>query len=150
MLESPTFSVLSLGAHRVLARIEIEFAHHGGTDNGSLIVTFDNFVEYGLEKKSIAPALRELEALGFIEVTERGRAGNAEWRRASRFRLTYRHSDAGGATDDWSRIKTIEDAKAIRERARATRPEVGTARAPMLRNRISSGGKSPVLVGKTH
>ena len=36
-----------------------------------------------------APALRELERLGFIEVTECGRAGNAENRKPNRFRITY-------------------------------------------------------------
>jgi hypothetical protein len=34
--------------------------------------------------------LREVCALGFVEITERGRAGNAEWRRPNLFRLTYR------------------------------------------------------------
>jgi hypothetical protein len=35
MLESPAYRVLSLSAHRVITRIEIELAHHGGNDNGS-------------------------------------------------------------------------------------------------------------------
>jgi hypothetical protein len=56
----------------VLARIEIELADHGGMDNGKLIVTFEQFVEYGIERHAIAPAIRELEALGFIEITEHG------------------------------------------------------------------------------
>ena len=34
MLESPSFRVLSLSAHRIIDRIEIEHAHHGGKDNG--------------------------------------------------------------------------------------------------------------------
>ena len=34
MLESPAYRVLSRSAHMVLARIEIELAHHGGNDNG--------------------------------------------------------------------------------------------------------------------
>ena len=32
MMESPAFQVLSLSAHRALARIEIEHAHHGGKE----------------------------------------------------------------------------------------------------------------------
>ena len=47
MMESPAFRVLSLSAHCVLDRIEIEQAHHGGHDNGALCVTYLNFVEYG-------------------------------------------------------------------------------------------------------
>jgi hypothetical protein len=38
MLESPAYRALSLSGHRVLDRIEIEMAHHGGTDNGKLPV----------------------------------------------------------------------------------------------------------------
>ena len=41
MLESPAFRVLSQSGHRVLARLEIELAHHGGNDNGKLPTTFD-------------------------------------------------------------------------------------------------------------
>jgi hypothetical protein len=56
MLESPAYRALSLGAHRALARIEVELAHHGGNDNRKLPVTFDHFVEYGIHRHAIAPA----------------------------------------------------------------------------------------------
>jgi hypothetical protein len=61
---------LSLAGHRILGRLEIEMAHHGGNDNGRLPVTFDHFVEYGIHRHSIAPGLREVCALGFVEITE--------------------------------------------------------------------------------
>ena len=120
MLESPAFQVLSLAGHRVLARIEIELAHHGGNDNGRLPVTFDHFAEYGMDRHAIAPALREVCALGFIEITEQGRAGNAEWRRPNKFRLTYRHTGRADQTDEWRRITTVEEATMIAQRARAS------------------------------
>jgi hypothetical protein len=47
MLEHPGFRVLSLAAHRVLFRICIEHAHHGGKENGRLPITYDNFVVRG-------------------------------------------------------------------------------------------------------
>jgi hypothetical protein len=59
-----------------------------------------------------------LAALGFIEVTEQGRAGNAEWRRPTQFRLTYRHTANANPTDEWRRVKTAEDAEAIARAAR--------------------------------
>src|SRR5262245_10931340 len=93
MMEAPSYRVLSLAAHLCLSRIEVELAHHAGYDNGRLIVTYDQFVEYGLHRHAIAPALRELQALGFIEITERGVAGNAQHRAPNRFRLTYRNVD---------------------------------------------------------
>src|SRR5262249_37500536 len=85
MLKSPAYCVLSLSARRVLDRIEIEFRHHGGKENGRLPVTFNDFTRYGIDRHSVAPAIRELEALGFIEVTEHGRGGNAEWRQPNKF-----------------------------------------------------------------
>ena len=100
MMESPAYQILSLAAHRLLARIEIELAHHGGNDNGKLPVTFDHFAEYGIDRHSIAPAMREVCALGFVEITEQGRAGNAEWRRPNLFRLTYRPVGNARPTDE--------------------------------------------------
>jgi hypothetical protein len=119
MLESPAFRVLSLSGRRVLDRVEIELAHHGGTDNGNLPVTYDDFQEFGMDRHAVAPGIRECEALGFLEITQRGRAGNAEWRSPNRFRLTYRHTDRAGPTDDWRKIKSMEEAWAIARRARA-------------------------------
>jgi hypothetical protein len=120
MLESPAYQVLTLSAHRALARLEIEHAHHGGNDNGKLPVTKEHFMEYGIHDHAVAPALRELEALGFIEITERGRAGNAEYRRPHKFRLTYRHLDRADPTDEWNRIKSMEEATMLASKARQT------------------------------
>jgi len=120
MLESPAYRALSHTAHRFLARLEIELAHHGGRQNGRLPLTYDDLVDYGIDRHAIAPAIRELEALGFIEVTEQGRAGNAEWRRSNKFRLTYRPVDRAKETDEWKRIKTPEEAEMVAKGARRT------------------------------
>ena len=119
LLESPAFRVLSLSARRVLDRIEIELAHHGGRDNGRLPVTYDNFQSYGMDRHAIAPAIREVVALGFVEITEQGRAGNAEWRRPNFFRLTYRHTNDANPTHEWKRINTLERAQTLARQARA-------------------------------
>ncbi len=117
MLESPAFRVLSLSARRVLDRTEVELARHSGNDNGRLPVTFDDFHKYGIHRHAIAPAIREAESLGFVEITERGRAGNAEFRAPNKFRLTYRPTDHA-PTDEWRRIRTIEEAEDIGQHAR--------------------------------
>src|ERR1700730_13491833 len=90
MMESPAFRVLSLSARRLLDRVEIELAHHGGKDNGRLPITYDDFEVHGIHRHAVAPAIRETVALGFLQITEPGRAGNAEFRRPNLFRLTYR------------------------------------------------------------
>ena len=123
MLESPAYRVLSLSARKILDRIEIELAHHGGNENGRLPVTYDDFVAYGIHRHAIAPALREVDALGFIEITERGRAGNAEYRSPNKIRITYRHLDKAKPTDEWKRIATLEEAEAIAHEARQPLPK---------------------------
>src|SRR5260370_37027261 len=79
MLESAAYRALSVSGHRVLARIEIEHGHHGGKENGRLPITFDDFEEYGISPKSVAPALREVQALGFVNVTTRGRPSKPDF-----------------------------------------------------------------------
>jgi hypothetical protein len=118
MLESPAFRVLSVSAHRVLARIEIENGHHGGFENGRLPVTFQNFIDYGMDRDAIAPAIRECSALGFVEVTQQGRAGNAEFRQPNMFRLTYVITKEAAATNEWRQIETMEGAQALAIAAR--------------------------------
>jgi hypothetical protein len=123
MLESPAYRALSLSAHMVISRIEIELAHHGGNDNGQLPVTVDQFVEYGMHRSSVAPAIREAEALGFIRV-ERGRGGNADYRRPNKFYLTFsnwRGSKDEPPSHDWKRIKSMDDALRIAREARAAK-----------------------------
>jgi hypothetical protein len=123
MIKSPAWSVLSLSARRVLDRIEIEHADHGGNDNGRLPVTYDDFERYGIHRHSIKAALREIVALGFAEITERGRAGNAEFRSPHKFRLTYFHVGRAPPTNEWQRIKTDEEAHARAKAARRDAPQ---------------------------
>jgi hypothetical protein len=130
MLMSATWCVLSLSARRLLDRIEIEMMSHGGPrSNGHLLVTYGDFRKYGVRRNSIASALREVVELGFLEITEHGRGGNAAYRKANRFRLTYQKFklDPDGEvfyepTNEWRRFRTIEEAEAIAAEARKAVP----------------------------
>jgi hypothetical protein len=120
MLESPAYRVLSRSAHMIISRVEIELAHHGGNDNGRLPITTEDFIAYGMDRSSVAPAIREAEALGFIRL-ERGRGGNAEYCTPSLFGSTFSYhlnSRLQPPTDDWRSIKTIEEAEQIARAAR--------------------------------
>jgi hypothetical protein len=66
---------------------------------------------------SIHKEIHFVVVLGFIEITERGRAGNAEFRRPSLYRLTYRHTRSA-PTDEWKRIGE-DEAEEIARAARA-------------------------------
>jgi hypothetical protein len=120
MLESPAFRALSLTGHRILARLEIELGHHGGADNGRLPVTYADFERYGIERKSIAPALREVQALGFAKITERGRPSKSDFgRRPNYFELTYLHGSHGEEpTHEWKSSQTLEEAIEVAQQAR--------------------------------
>jgi hypothetical protein len=121
-LESPAYRALSLSGHRVLARIQIEHAHHAGKENGKLPVTFRDFHKFGIHPNAIAPAIREVAALGFIRVTQEGVASSAkEYRVPNMFALTHQPTNDGqdAPTDDWRRHKTIKDANAAARKARS-------------------------------
>ncbi len=148
MLESPAYRVLSLSARRALDRIEIEMAHHGGTDNGKLPVTFDDFQGYGIHRQAIAPAIRELVALGFVEITRQGCAGNAEHRSPNLYRLTARPAQgySGGGAHEWSKVASIEAAGALAQAARAAKP---TREWRVRKAKASSGKRQKPVVETT-
>jgi hypothetical protein len=81
--------------------------------------------------------MREAEALRFIEITERGRAGNAEYRRPNLFRLNYKPVGRAQATDEWRTIKTEDEAKMLAKTARAA---VGPKYSPVVEFTKSQGG----------
>jgi hypothetical protein len=129
MLESPAYRVLSRSAHMAISRVEIELAHHGGNDNDQLPVPTEDFIAYGMDRGSVAPGIREAEALGFLRV-QRGRGGNAEHRKPSLFGLTFaqhRDSRRRPPTDDWRTIKTIEEAAQIARTARQAKDQRAVA-----------------------
>jgi hypothetical protein len=103
MVRSPAWRALSLSARRLLDRLEIEHAAHGGAENGKLPVTYDDFVRYGIHRHAVRPAIREAVALGFLKIRQSGRAGNADFRRPNIFELTYVSTQIG-PTDDWAKI----------------------------------------------
>ncbi len=148
MLESPANQVLSLSAKRVMERLEIELGHHVNkpAENGRLPCTYEHFVEFGIERHAIAPAIREAVALGFVEITRQGSAGNADFRQPTHYRLTYRHAGLDKhITDEWRRITTKDEAKAIARRARVGAPN-GTRsknKRPMRENPLTPVRETP-------
>jgi hypothetical protein len=123
MLRSAAYRVLSLSARRVLDRLEIELADHGGNENGRLPVTYADFHHYGIDRHAIPPAIREVEALGFVEITQRGRAGNAEFRSPNYFRLAAEEVELI-AQPDAAKAKWQE----LNKRARASRSALQRAK----------------------
>jgi hypothetical protein len=107
MLQSPAWRALGGAARAVLDRIEIERMKHSGQKNGDLIVTYNNFAEYGVRRSSIADAIREAVELGFVEITQRGRR-SAGGGNPAHYRLTFLPTPNAAPTDEWRNIKPKE------------------------------------------
>jgi hypothetical protein len=89
MKESVAWRALPDNARRVLDRLELEHMRQGARENGRLICTYTDFEEWALRRKSIARALREAVALGFLEITGRGYKAATGFRQPSTYRVTY-------------------------------------------------------------
>jgi hypothetical protein len=119
MLRSPAWRVLSLTGRRILTRIEIEFGNHGGRDNGKLPVTFADLRNFGTSNRDdIARGIREVCALGFVELTRPGRGGNGEFRAPNLFRLTYLPAYGKAPTHEWRQFETVEAAERAAQKSR--------------------------------
>jgi hypothetical protein len=100
LIESAAMAQLTLAAHRVLLRLEIELLQHGGKNNGALIVTYSDLEQFGLRRKSVALAIRLLVKVGLVVITDRGWRA-AEHGRPAKYRLTYLPAYGKPPTDDW-------------------------------------------------
>jgi hypothetical protein len=146
MVESPALRIRSPALVLVMHRIEAAHMAHGAAENGKLIVTRRQFEEWGVHRDSIAPAIREGEALGFFEI-DRGHAGIGGHGQAHRFRLTYVNDRQGvEPTHEWQRTTTIEAAKRIAKEARAEKDP----RAQALGERSAQKKISVTVSGKTY
>ena len=114
MRQSPAWVCLPDNARRVLDRLEVEHACHGGAENGKLVCTYSDFAKAGIRRASIALAVRQCVALGFLEVRVQGARSISNERWPSRYRLTYVLGVKGSPdpTHDWRRFETVEGAHA--------------------------------------
>jgi hypothetical protein len=108
MLDSVAYWTLKPIEVRILQVIEIEHMRHGGVENGNLIATRRQLEKRGIPIKVIAPGLRALEVLGFIEITQRA-AGIGDHAQTHRFRLTYVQPNP---TDEWRKHHDADRAEA--------------------------------------
>ena len=122
MVESPAFRVLSESAFKVLFHLVSVWAHNGGlkhNTNGKLIVSYRGFCNFWrMSMRSVMRAIHELEALGFLEKTVQGCAGNADERQPNQYRLTFLPSEGapGTGSHEWRRIKALDEALAERRK----------------------------------
>lgn len=131
---SPAWRALPNNARRVLDKLEVVHMDHGGSANGRLVCTFDDFAAWGIRKASVALAVREAVNLGFLTIERLGYRAAGGIQVPHLYRLTYVASprDKPPRTDDWERIATAEQA---REALRAAAEEKRLDRQPKGRSK---------------
>lgn len=123
LLNSCAWRAMSTNARRLIDRLLIEHMNHAGTENGNLIVTYDDFVEYGLSRDCIKDAIDETVFLGLIRVVEHGGrwAGN---NRPSKYRLSWiGDKDGSPWSNEWKGVtpEQIKEWKSKRNEIRRLR-----------------------------
>jgi hypothetical protein len=143
MRESFAWRFLPNNARRVLDRLELEHMHHGGAENGSLICTYSDFEKSGLRRQSIALAIRQCVALGFLEITRQGQRCASDFNRVpAQYFLTYLRGVGKSleATDAWRRVHSDVQAKQLLSKAQDER-RYDTQ--PTTRRSLGSAAPSP-------
>ena len=119
-LASPSMRALSLTGRRLLEFLLIEDMNHAGTENGVLMATKDQLIAFGLTRRLIADAIREVVFLGLVRV-ERGRFTQGGVKTPNLYRLTF-YADAEGhpPTNEWkgTTVEAIAVWKGDRSRSR--------------------------------
>lgn len=143
MLLSDAWQGLSANGLRALNRIMVEHMAHAGTENGQLIVTYDDFAEYGIRKPSIPAAIKELEYLGWVTV-RRGRSVDGT-KEPNLFCLTWLPNsvDRSLPTNRWKAI-TSEHVEAYKERLKANKARRRTRKSAAKRLEHGGGNVVPL------
>lgn len=112
LLMSPSWRFRPMPLARILERLEIEHMRHGGAANGQLYVSYGQFVQEGVSRKSVAKALQLGQTLGLLEVMPHSGVMRGNIRDPNAYRLTYLATSRKPPTDEW-RLVTETKAKQL-------------------------------------
>jgi hypothetical protein len=91
---------MTLMCHRLLDRIELEHMAHNGLENGRLRISYSQFEEWGISRRSIPVAIKYAVDAGFLDVPKRGYLIKDT---TNEYRLTYFATrERVRAADEWS------------------------------------------------
>ena len=114
LLLSPAWQAIPRPLQRLLDRLEIEHMRHGGFENGHLFVSYGQFVEYGISKRSVRATIELGEALKLITVSRVEEVGAGNLRPPNRYGLSYvpkKGSTVPG--DEWKTISKDQADRAL-------------------------------------
>lgn len=97
---SPAWKAMGINTRRLIDFLEVEHRNHAGRENGNLMATYDQLVDFGLTRSEVNKAIDEAEFIGLIRCKRGGRwAGTNQ---PSIYHLTF-YADKNGspATNAW-------------------------------------------------
>jgi hypothetical protein len=102
MIESEAWKSLTLASRKIIERVILEHMAHGGTMNGLLAVTYEDFVRFGIRRGSLPAAIKLATNTGLLIITEKGRASTGPDRWPNRFALGWLPMfDGAAALNRW-------------------------------------------------
>lgn len=104
MLASPAWRKMTGVAKTVLERVMIEHMEHAGTMNGELVITYDDFVDFGIRRRSIREAIDVAKALGFLDVVIEGKRSYGNARRPTEYGLTWMGRNRMPPSNRWQKL----------------------------------------------
>ena len=103
LINSLPWRSMSVNCQKLVNRLILEHCNHGGYENGYLVCTYNDFVEYGLTRNKIRQAIEEAQALGLVK-HQRGERVFAK-NQPNSYRLTfYDTENKDDATNDWKKV----------------------------------------------
>jgi hypothetical protein len=104
----------------LLDALEVENMKHAGLDNGRLMATYNQLVQFGMRRNSIRGAIREGIRRGLLRLTEHGRNPTTGKGILSRYRLTYLPTVDAPPTDEWKRYLVAKSLPGAQSRKPST------------------------------
>ena len=139
LMESSPWRARSINLRKLIDFLMIEHTNHAGTENGRLMATYKQLVNYGLSRRLIKEAINEGKSLGLLK-HEPGGAFRGQTI-PSVFTLTFLPTHDGVApTNDWKN-KTEEYVEARKDGRSETQKRVNKAIEEKQKSRFTSDTK---------
>jgi hypothetical protein len=105
LLGCPAWLAMSHQCRKLVDALMMEWANHGGEENGMLKVPYDQLQAMGLRRQTVLNVIVEAKALGIIHPV-RGQRSYGSRRSPSVYRLTWLGTPRNGltATNEWRAI----------------------------------------------
>jgi hypothetical protein len=127
VMESPEWRGLAINARRVMDRLLIENARHQRRNNGSLRVSYGQFVDHGVGRRLVKQSIMELVKAGFLTVSQRIQDGG--WSPPNVYRITFLGTLNGPRT--WNPKARLPEAAKIIPLGHFREPRLGHFREPV-------------------